>query len=49
MMPVTLLAVAPMFVWLNVVREADSTFSTAMSLFSSGNANANVIEARRSG
>jgi ABC-2 type transport system permease protein len=33
MMPVTLLAVPPMFVWLNVVREPDSTFSTAMSLF----------------
>lgn len=33
MMPVTIMALAPMFVWLNVVREPDSTFSTAISLF----------------
>lgn len=33
MMPVMMLAMAPMFVWLNVIREPESTFSTAISLF----------------
>jgi ABC-2 type transport system permease protein len=33
MMPVMILAMAPMFVWLNVIREPESTFSTAISLF----------------
>lgn len=33
MMPVTLLAVAPMFVWFQVLKEPDSIFSVALSLF----------------
>jgi len=33
MMPVMIMAMAPMFVWLNVVREPESTFSVAISLF----------------
>ena len=33
MMPVMLLAVTPMFVWLHVVKEPDSTMSVALSLF----------------
>jgi ABC-2 type transport system permease protein len=33
MMPVTLLIMLPMFVWVNVIQEPTSTFSTAASLF----------------
>jgi ABC-2 type transport system permease protein len=33
LMPVMLLAMAPMFVWLNIVREPDSAMSLGMSLF----------------
>jgi ABC-2 type transport system permease protein len=33
MMPVTLLIVMPMFVWVNVIQEPTSAFSTAASLF----------------
>jgi ABC-2 type transport system permease protein len=33
MMPVTLLIMIPLFVWVNVIKEPTSTFSTSMSLF----------------